>query len=149
MFFIIIFSITRWCFTFLNWRIITVQYRFVFCLTTMWISHKCTYITSLLKDLLTPNSIPPLYVVTEYQVELPLFYSNFPIAILHMVMYMFQCYSFNLSHPLLPSLCPQVCSLGRCLYSCPANRFISTIFLGSKFIHLTRTYSNSFLFMTE
>ena len=59
-----------------------------------------------------------------------------------------------------------------CLYSCPANRFISTIFLdsvyahnirnlffsfwltsfcvtGSVFIHLTRTDSNAFLYMDE
>ena len=28
-----------------------------------------------------------------------------------MIMYMFPCYSLNLSHPLLPHLCPQVCSL--------------------------------------
>ena len=30
-------------------------------------------------------------------------------SILHMVMYMFQCYSLNSSHPFLPPLCPQVC----------------------------------------
>ena len=36
---------------------------------------------------------------------------------------------FNLSHPLLPPLCPQFCSLCLCLYSCPANWFISAIFL--------------------
>ena len=35
------------------------------------------------------------------------------INILHVVMYMFQCYSPNLSH-LLHTLCPQVCSL--CLH---------------------------------
>ena len=28
-------------------------------------------------------------------------YSNFPLSILHMVMYMFQCYSLNSSHPTL------------------------------------------------
>ena len=41
-------------------------------------------------------------------------------------MCMFQCYSLNLSHPFLPSLSPKVCSLYLCLYSYPANRFIST-----------------------
>ena len=30
-------------------------------------------------------------------------------------MYMFQCYSLNSSHLLLPPLCPQVCSLCLCL----------------------------------
>ena len=44
---------------------------------------------------------------------------------------MFPCYSPNSSHPLLPLLCPQVCSLCLLLYCCPANRFISTIFLDS------------------
>ena len=31
------------------------------------------------------------------------------LPILHMVMYVFQCYSLSLSHPLLPPLCPEVC----------------------------------------
>ena len=35
------------------------------------------------------------------------------------------------SSPLLPSLCPQFCSLRLHLYSCPADWFISTIFLDS------------------
>ena len=33
------------------------------------------------------------------------------LSILHMVMYMFPCYSLKLSHSLLPLLGPQVCSL--------------------------------------
>ena len=37
------------------------------------------------------------------------------------------CYFLNLSHPLLPLLCPQVCSACLRLYSYPANRFINTI----------------------
>ena len=35
------------------------------------------------------------------------------------------------SHLPLPTLCPQVHSLRLCLYSCPANRLISTMFLDS------------------
>ena len=74
-------------------------------------------------------------------------------------------------HPLLPPLCPQVCSLCLCLYCCPTDRLISTtIFLvlyicvnveywffsfrltslcikGSTSIHLIRIESNNFLFM--
>jgi len=82
---------------------------------------------------------------------------------------LFQCCSLNLSHSHLPLLCLQVCSLCLDPYSCPVNRFISTLFLdsirmcvniwylffwltslcikGSWFIHLTRTDSNLFLFM--
>ena len=51
------------------------------------------------------------------------------LSILHLVMYMFPFYSLNSSHPLLPLLFPQVSSLCLHLHCCPANRFISTIFL--------------------
>ena len=47
---------------------------------------------------------------------------------------MFQCYSLNSSHPLLPQLCPKTYSLYLYLYSCPVNRFISTIFLDSIYL---------------
>ena len=65
------------------------------------------------------------------------------LSILHTVMYMFPCYSFNSSHPVLPPPCLQVCSL--CLhFQCyPANRFISTIFLDSIYMH-SLIYSISF-----
>ena len=53
------------------------------------------------------------------------------LFILHMIMYIFPCYSLTSSHPFFPPLCPQVCSLCLCLHCCPANRFISTIFLDS------------------
>ena len=56
------------------------------------------------------------------------------LSILHMVMYMVQCYSLNLSHPLL-LLCPQVFCLCLCLYNCPTNRFIGIIFLDSVYMH--------------
>ena len=61
--------------------------------------------------------------------ELPASYSKFALSILHMVMCMFQCYS------LLSQLCPQVCFLLLHLHYCPANRFISTIFLNSIYMH--------------
>ena len=40
-----------------------------------------------------------------------------------------QCHSLNLSHPLLPPLCPQVHSLCLHLPIFPVNRFIRTVFL--------------------
>ena len=49
---------------------------------------------------------------------------------------MFPCYSLNSSHPLIPPLCPQVRSLCLHLHCCPADRFISTIFLHSTYIKL-------------
>ena len=94
------------------------------------------------------------------------------LSILHMVTHV----SVLLSQFVPPSASPavsEVCSLCLCLYSCPANRFISIIFLdsiymryymkfvflfwltllcitGSRFIHLTRTYSKvSFLWLSN
>ena len=55
--------------------------------------------------------------------------------VVHMVMWMLQCSSLNLSHPLLPPLCLWVCSLCLCLHCCLTNRFISTIFLDSIHMH--------------
>ena len=46
-----------------------------------------------------------------------------------------QRYSLSSPHPLLPLPCPQVHSLHLCLYSCPENRFISTVFLDSIYMH--------------
>ena len=56
--------------------------------------------------------IPPLQVVTEHWVWAPWVMQQISHAIYsHMVIYMFQCYSFNLSLLLLPPLCPIDCSL--------------------------------------
>ena len=56
-------------------------------------------------------------------------------SLLHMVVYMFPCFSLNLSYPLLPPPCLSVCSLYLHLHCCPVNRFISTIFLDSIYMH--------------
>ena len=53
------------------------------------------------------------------------------LSILHMVMYMFQCYSLYWSHPLLPKLHPKLYSLCLHVHHCPGHRFISTIFLSN------------------
>ena len=46
-----------------------------------------------------------------------------------MIVYICQCYFLNLSYPLLPPLCPQVCSLCLRLHFFPVNRFIRTVSL--------------------
>ena len=48
------------------------------------------------------------------------------------VVYTCQCRFLSSPHALLPPLCPQVHSLHLCLYSFPEDRFISTIFSGSR-----------------
>ena len=78
--------------------------------------------------------IPPVYVVTGHWVDLLCHTAiSHWRSILQMIICMLPCRFLSLSHPLLPTLCPQVCSLCLCLYSCSANRFISTIFLDSIF----------------
>ena len=52
-------------------------------------------------------------------------------SILHMVIYMFQCYSLKLSHPCLLPQSPKVCSLHLFLFCCLAYRIVVTIFLNS------------------
>ena len=61
-------------------------------------------------------------------------YHYISIIILHIVVYICHCYSFNSSNPPLSPLCPQVHSLYLYLYSCCTNKFISTIFPDSKYI---------------
>ena len=57
------------------------------------------------------------------------------LSVLHVVTCMLRRHSLNSSYPSLPPLCPQVCPLCLGLYSYPANRFISTIFLDSVYLH--------------
>ena len=56
-------------------------------------------------------------------------------SILHMIMYMFQCYSLKSAHPHLFPLIPKVCSLHLCLLCCHACRIVGTIFLSSLYMH--------------
>ena len=77
----------------------------------MCISHKYTYVSSLLNLPSSSHPIPGLWVTTEHQGRLPVLHSNFLLSVLHTVMYIFQHHSLNSSCPLFPLLCPQVCSL--------------------------------------
>ena len=85
---------------------------------------------------LPPPHIPPIQVITEHRAEIPVLYRRFPLAIC------FTHGSINMSilisqfNPLpSPTLCPHICSLHLHLYSCPAYRFICTIFLDSTYMH--------------
>ena len=138
-----------------------------------WISHRYIYVASLWTSLppSTPSHASRLSQSTGRSSLCHRANSHW-LSVLHLVMYMFQCYSLNLSHPLLPPLCPQVCSLCLRLCCCSANRFISTLsrfqiyaiiydicfpfsdltslcITGSRFIHLTRTDFKIFLFMAN
>ena len=83
---------------------------------------------------LPPHSIPP-GCHRALALGAPRHTSNLHLlSVLHMVMYMFQCYSHESFHPLLVPPSPKVCSLCPYLLCCPACRIIGTIFLDSIYV---------------
>ena len=64
-------------------------------------------------------------------------YTANPYWLSHIWYYKFPCYHFHTSHPLHPPLllCPEVCFLCLFLHCCADNKFISTIFLDSRYVH--------------
>ena len=73
-------------FFFFNWRIIASKYCVGFCHTSTWISHRCTYVPSLLN--LPPTSLPTPLGFHSTEFELLASYRKFPLAI-------YFTYSFN------------------------------------------------------
>ena len=151
-----------------NWMIVTLQYGDDFCCTSTWISHRYTYVPSLLNlPFFSPSHPSRLSLSTSF-VSLN-HIANFPcLSALHMIIYVFQCYSLKSSLFLLPPLCPKVCPLCLHILCCSANRiFLDSIYMryiwyllfsfwltslymiGSRFIHLIITDSNQFFFIAE
>ena len=96
-----------------------------------------------------PPTLPisPLQVFTKHGSDLPVLCSPFPLAIYFTFGSVYM--SVLLSHdvPASPSPpCPQVRSQCLHLYSCPATRFISTIFLDSTYMCQHKVFV--FLFLT-
>ena len=83
---------------------------------------------------LPPHSIPLGYprapALSALLHELNLHWSS----ILHMVIYMFQCYSLKSSHPCLLPHSPKVCSLHLYFFCCLAYRVTITVFLSFIYI---------------
>ena len=113
-------------FIYFSWRIITLQYCCDFCHTSAWIGHRHTCVLSPFP----PHPIPPGCHRAPALGSLHHISKSHSLSILHMVMYMFQCYSLKSSHLLL-LLCPKVCSLCLCLLCCPVYRTVGTTFLDS------------------
>ena len=96
------------------------------------VNQLCVYIYPHIPSLLQlpPTlSIPPLQVDIKHRADLPVLCCCFPLAIYFTFGSVYM--SVLLSHfiPASPyPLCPQVRSLHLRLYSCPATRFMSTVF---------------------
>ena len=93
LFYILFFKLDDNYFTILWW----------FLLIATWISIRPIYVPSLLNPLSTSLPIPSLSVVTEHWLWVTESYIELPLAVLHMVMCMFQFYSLIWSRPLLPT----------------------------------------------
>ena len=124
-----------------NWNIIVLQCCISFCHMSTWISHRYTYVSSLLNLPPTSHHIPSFQVVTEYQVKLLASYSKFPMAVYFTYGNVnFQFYSL-LSQSMPPSFSHCVHNSVLCIFffffffCCPASNFISTVFLDSVYVH--------------
>ena len=111
-----------------NWRIITLQYCSFFAI------HQPESAMGAHVPHIPPHCIP-LGCPRPPALSALLYASNLHwSSILHMIIYMFQCYSLKLSHPHLLSLSPKVYSFHLCLFCCLAYRIVITIFLNSTYI---------------
>ena len=129
------------CFFFLtlfifNWSIIALHNCVGFYQTSTWISHRFTHVLSHL-------NIPPTSLHTHpFRLSLnPSLRSlshtanSYWLPILQMVRYVSMFLSPYLPSPSFPpQACPWVCSQCLCLHCCPADRFISAIFLDSMYM---------------
>ena len=112
-----------YCFNYFNWKIITILWQF--CHTLTWISHGYTCVPPSWNPSHHPPHSIPLGCPRALALCALLHASNLHwSSILHMVIYMFQCYSLKSSHPCLLPLSPKVCSLLLCLLCCPACRIL-------------------------
>ena len=90
-------------FIYFTWSLITLQYRGGFCHILTWISHGCICVPYLKPPTYIPPHPFPLGCPSAPALSALIHASNLHwSSILHMVVYMFQCYSLKLS-PLSPS----------------------------------------------
>ena len=120
-------------FIYFNWRTIPSQLCGGPCHTSTWISHRHTCVPLYPKS---PSHLPPhpipLGCSRAPALSVLLHASNLHwSSILHMVIYMFQCYSLKSSHPHFLLHSPTVCSLHLCLFCCLEYRIVFTVFLNS------------------
>ena len=94
-----------------NWRINCLKCYDGFCHTRRWISPKYTCAPSLWDLPPTPHAFPPSRLSQSARLGV-LCYTATSHSLFYMWSYIFfHCFSLTSSYPLLPQLCPQVCSL--------------------------------------
>ena len=122
-----IFIFLKYKFIYFNWRLITILCWF--CHTSTWIRHGCTCVP----HPEPPSHLPPHTILLGHpSAPAPsiLYHaSNLDWRFIsYMILYMFQCHSPKLSHPLPLPQSPKDCSIHLCLFCCLAYRVIVTIF---------------------
>ena len=125
---------------FLNFNrgLVTLQYCGGFCHTFTWISHGCTCVPHLEPpptSHLPPHSLPQGHPSAPALSTLSHILNLDWRSISHIIIYMFQCYSFRSSHSRLLPQSPTVCFLQLCLFCCLVYGIIITIFLNSIYMH--------------
>ena len=130
----------------LYWSIVASQYCVNFCCTTKWISHMHTHVPISPPSWASlPSSLSHPSRSLQSTKPISLCYAAAPSSQLFYILY---CIYVNatLTSPQLPppTPCPQVHSLCLPLYSCPAARFISTIFFFIRFHIYALAYGISF-----
>ena len=124
-----------------NWKLITLQYCGDFCYTLTWISRGCTCVPHPEH----PSHLPPhpIPLGCPSALALSALFQAWKLDwsyVLHMIIYVFQCYSLKSSHPRLLPQSPKVCSLYLCLFWSLAYRVVVTIFLNSIYICINILY---------
>ena len=124
-----------------NWRIFTLQYCDSFCHTSTWISHGYICVSPSWTPL--PRLSPPhsfgLSQSTGFGCPASCMNLHWS-SILHMVIYIFRCYSLKSSHPRLLPQSPKVCSSHLCLFCFLIYRIIFTLFLNSIYMYVNILY---------
>ena len=121
-FIFLIFIFTLFYFTKLYW----------FWHTLTWICHGCTWVP----NPEPPSHLPP-HIISLGHPSASAPSILYPASnlywrfISHIILYMFQCHSPKLSHPLPLPQSPKVCSIHLCLFCCLTYRVIIIIFLNS------------------
>ena len=117
-----------------NWRIIAMLQ---WCLLYNDMNQPQVYISPhILKPLSRPSPLCPSRLSQSTGFECPASCVDLHwFSILHMVIYMFQCYFFISSHPCLLPQNPKICSLYLCLFRCLAYRIVIAIFLNATYMH--------------